>query len=438
MHGLGNGCSSHLVLRGLLRDGPADLLPAPVVGRIVLAEHGLAQDPGLGAQDLVAVDGQQRGAADDLRAVGLALEYTHGRGPGVVLWSDGHLHATLELEDEVGARERAAVDLRGVIWDLPGQQPVKALRHLTRGPDQRGARVRDGRALAILTQGQGLPSHRDAQDLDLPEAELRLVYRHPLELGGHAPGVVAAERDLARDAVGPRQEVSETILRQAVQLRKLAEKTELGVDREGCEAEAKDAVELEGVEGLLRELSRRDHADAHTLLAGLRLEVSGMVAQADGLADECTGDLSSAIGDVDLVTLRSIRNHLSALVVQVHCRERGCTVVTVVLQARLRLAPGGRQEEVAGAGVEDHGEALLRRQAEEDLAEVRRLVRDDFVIPDNWHILLVQRDRHDGPCDGDGSARDRDNCGGVRDNRGDEEGGKQGDCTCREHHEIGT
>mmetsp|Transcript_55397 Transcript_55397/g.157029 ORF Transcript_55397/g.157029 Transcript_55397/m.157029 type:complete len:219 (-) Transcript_55397:605-1261(-) len=217
MHGLGNGCSSHLVLRGLLRDGPADLLPAPVVGRIVLAEHGLAQDPGLEAQDLVAVDRQQRSTTNDLRAVRLGLQHAHRCRTGIVFRTHGDLDAALELEHEIRAREGPAVDLRRIIRHLACQQPVETLRGLARRTDERSAGVGDGRAVAVFAERQHFPGHGDTDDLHLPEAQLRFVHRNPLQSRSHPSRVVSAKGDLAGHGVSAREEIAEAVLLEVVQ-----------------------------------------------------------------------------------------------------------------------------------------------------------------------------------------------------------------------------
>mmetsp|Transcript_137788 Transcript_137788/g.326424 ORF Transcript_137788/g.326424 Transcript_137788/m.326424 type:complete len:233 (+) Transcript_137788:680-1378(+) len=198
---------------------------------------------------------------------------------------------------------------------------------------------------------------------------------------------MASKGDLTRHLVASRQEVAEGLLREAVHLGHLAKEAELGVHGQGREAQAQDAVELEGHEGLLGHLTGQDHPEL-----GAILPRGGVGGKAHCVPHKLPGHLARAEGDVHLVPAGRVLLDRVPVVVQVHCGVGRIAEEAMVPSTGFRAAGRGGNEEVRATSVKNNGEGLLPWVANVDLAKVGRLVGHNLVVSDHWDILLIQRD----------------------------------------------
>mmetsp|Transcript_68112 Transcript_68112/g.158058 ORF Transcript_68112/g.158058 Transcript_68112/m.158058 type:complete len:202 (+) Transcript_68112:479-1084(+) len=201
---------------------------------------------------------------------------------------------------------------------------MKPLANGPRCTNERSPRVRDGNAVALLAKGQGFTTHGDAADFDLPEAKFGLVHWRPLQLRVQPAGIVAPEKDLARQLVRAREEVAKARFAEVAEALKLAKEAEFGVHSKALKTEAQDAIELEGHEGLLRHLRREHDPHAGAVLA------CPLRCKADSFSHEFPGDFTGAVRDRHLVTGGRIGSDCCAAMIKVHGRGRELAVEAVV------------------------------------------------------------------------------------------------------------
>mmetsp|Transcript_15808 Transcript_15808/g.42121 ORF Transcript_15808/g.42121 Transcript_15808/m.42121 type:complete len:443 (+) Transcript_15808:183-1511(+) len=377
------------------RQSEADPMLRPVVGGVVLAQDGLAQDPHLRAEGGQLVHGQQRGSADELRLVRRLRDDTEASRARVLLGANCDVHLA-ELENDVRPRERPAVDLPARstvdVLDLAGQQPVQVLSYLPRSAQQGRAGVRNRDAATVLAQADGLVADPNAAHLQLPIPQLWLAYGSPSQLGAHPGGVVPAEGDLAGDRIALRQENPETRLHPVRS--HLAEETELGLQCEASEPETEDAVEVKSLEWLWCHLCCQDNTSRGAMRTSRdwRDVLTTAAANADHFPRELADNFASAVGDRHLVALLSTGVHLCTIVIQIYCGARQAALVARVAHTGLGLALGRGHKQMTRTSIEHHGELLWPGQADADGPEVSSLVHHRAVVPRDGHVVLAQRD----------------------------------------------
>mmetsp|Transcript_22749 Transcript_22749/g.58002 ORF Transcript_22749/g.58002 Transcript_22749/m.58002 type:complete len:432 (-) Transcript_22749:144-1439(-) len=309
------------------------------------------------------------------------------------------------------------------VASFPGQQ----LRDLPieRGGDAKvgSAGVHDAAAGTILADIQLDTVDADCRDVNLPVAKISHGDRRPGQRVQHALLVYAAHRDLTSLIILTlREEDTKVGSADLAMANEHVEGTEVLVHRQAIQAQAEDAVEVEGLERLLRHLDSHDHA--HDAAGRLSLSACSSLKRATGtdpLVRELACDRASAKANGDLVAELAGQHH-GAVHVDRRGRLRGRHVVPPVDLAGLAGALLRGQDHVAGARVEDDAEHL-RGRAHADLAGVGGLVGDHGPPAVHGNGLAPQLDQVELVLRARGTRADH---GPAQDQRGGEESDASG------------
>mmetsp|Transcript_35210 Transcript_35210/g.75017 ORF Transcript_35210/g.75017 Transcript_35210/m.75017 type:complete len:287 (-) Transcript_35210:636-1496(-) len=245
--------------------GETNLIPLPVIRRVVAAQDGLAEDECLWAQWRSHIDRQERGPTETPRlAVALALSKHRRRHP-IVLRIQAQGEGT-EVEDQ--SRTFGVAALRRTIEHRASQGQVKACRNLPRYAQEGSAGVQDGPATAIGAHADRLVPDAHAPQLNLPIAHVRGGHRGPSERRQDPLLIVTPKGDLAGVEVAPCEIDPEVglppVVAEAIQL---AHEAEVAVQGQCLQAEAHHAIEGEVLEGVARHVRGRDDTELDATLA---------------------------------------------------------------------------------------------------------------------------------------------------------------------------